>query len=45
MQKNIITAGEMWCTHLVQRTGYFSIDVQLNLTVWWQNVDGAGASV
>ena len=36
MQKNIITAGEMWCTHLVQRTGYFSIDVQQKLQQYRQ---------
>ena len=36
MQKNIITSGEMWCTHLVQRTGYFSIDVQQKLQQYRQ---------
>ena len=36
MKKNIITAGEMWCTHLVQRTGYFSIDVQQKLQQYRQ---------
>ena len=36
MQRNIITAGEMWCTHLVQRTGYFSVDVQQKLQQYRQ---------